>query len=254
MPPRSKKLTVTLSIEQGYQLPTFYQKATPREIGEALSRGAVEILTSQDNQTRSSSFLEFQQKSLQEREDQLAKHEETIKKMIEEIRLQSESTRTTLQSRIDELNVNSEEAVEAIARITAERDALLGKGEEVDDTPLQEHMKSLTTHLTEMFELYANHDSLQRQLDASLTAIRVKTMTWYRHMKRSDIASKFRLTLPWEHAYEHAVGRIWNNMTAAKEKELDSNLGRKAAELAIAQEKTQTAADHETKEKRQRTE
>ena len=44
---------------------------------------------------------------------------------------------------------------------------------------------------------------------------------------------------------------IWNNMTTAKAKELDNNLGRKAAELAMAQEKTQTPADHDPKEQRQ---
>ena len=77
-------------------------------------------------------------------------------------------------------------------------------------------------------------------------------MTWYRHVKRSDIAFRFSLSLPWEHAYEHAIGRIWNNMTTAKARELDTNLGRKAAELAITQEKTQKPAEIEPNEKRQR--
>ena len=79
--------------------------------------------------------------------------------MIEESRQQAESTRTEMQNRINDLNKHSEEALESIARITAERDALLASAGG-DDAPLQEHMESLTDHFTDMFMLYANHESL----------------------------------------------------------------------------------------------
>ena len=66
----------------------------------------------------------------------MLKHQEAVKRMIEEVRLQSESTRTALQSRIDELSINTEETAQRIACITAERDALLAKGgEEAGETP-----------------------------------------------------------------------------------------------------------------------
>lgn len=224
MPPR-RKHTVNLLVEPGFKLPEWFANATPRQVSDFLSKA-------------------------EETKDEPQPSPQDLHTLVEEVKANTEATRTTLQARIDELTQRSEEALESVARITAERDALLARGEETTDhqAPVQAHAESLTTHLTEMFELLANHDSILRQLDESIAAIRVKSMSWYRATKKSDLFSKLNLSLPWEHAYEHAIGRVWNNMTSAKAKELDKALGRKAAELAIAEEK----CDGPDPQKRQR--
>ena len=244
MPQSSKKpSTVTLAVEPEYKLSPWYQSATPSQVGAALSRGATEM------QREPSSSLHLQQEALLAREEQLQTHEAALQSVLHEVRTQSEASRAVLQSRIDELTARGEERAEAMARVTAERDALLGN-EPDHAAPVGEHLALLTTHATEMFELYANHDALLRQLDASITAIRAKAMVWYRRVKRTELASTHNLALPWEHAYEHAIGRVWNNLTTAKARELERHLGRKAAELAIAQEETRQG---DPDEKRQRT-
>ena len=64
-------------------------------------------------------------------------------------------------------------------------------------------------------------------------------MVWYRSSKQTNQSipwSKGEMQLPFEDAYEHGIGRSWNNMTAAKVKELESAMGKDAAKLAIERE------------------
>ena len=207
-----KTAVIRLSVPRDFELPAWFATATPNEIGDFLLKAAK---SNTENEHHSSQFHA----------------------LLQEIKANSEATRLTLQSRIDELTAREQEASDNLASITSERDhALLSKCDETANAPFQEHAESITTHLTEMFEMYANHNSLLRQLDESITAIRVKAMAWYRNAKKTDLLSRFNLTLPWEHAYEHAIGRSWNNMTSAKAKELEKRLGRKAAEMVIFNE------------------
>ena len=64
-----------------------------------------------------------------------------------------------MQARIDELYATKVEQDEAIASITAERYELLNS-KAPETNGLRTHFESLTTHLSEMFELYSSHDQL----------------------------------------------------------------------------------------------
>ena len=46
--------------------------------------------------------------------------------------------------------------------------------------------------------------------------------------------------LPFEAAYEHAIGRKWNNCTSAKVDMIERGISKEAAQLAIEKEKAMT--------------
>ena len=87
---------------------------------------------------------------------------------------------------------------------------------------------------SEIFELYAEHNALIKKLDESVVKIRSKSMIFYRGFKRSakPIPWLFPvMELPFEQAFEHALGRPWNNMTSSKLKSLEHSLGKEAASI-----------------------
>ena len=64
-------------------------------------------------------------------------------------------------------------------------------------------------------------------------------MAWYRSSKRTAQSlpwSDVDMQLPFEAAYEHCMGRKWNNCTEQKMKELQKGIGKDAAALAMAVE------------------
>ena len=92
-----------------------------------------------------------------------------------------------------------------------------------------------------MFSLLAEQNEVIKQLSDNLTQLRAKEMVWYRSSKQTNKAipwSSVEMQLPFESAYEHAIGRTWNNMTASKLKDLlKAALGKEAASLSISKEK-----------------
>ena len=92
---------------------------------------------------------------------------------------------------------------------------------------------------SEIFELYAEHNALIKKLDESVVKIRSKSMIFYRGFKRSakPIPWLFPvMELPFEQAFEHALGRPWNNMTSSKLKSIEHSLGKEAASIALEKE------------------
>ena len=104
---------------------------------------------------------------------------------------------------------------------------------------LQTHFLELSAHVKEMFEVYSEQQMHLSQLGTSLTQARAKTMAWYRSSKRTAKSlhwSDVEMQLPFEAAYEHCMGRKWNNCTEQKMKELQKGIGKDAAALAMAVE------------------
>ena len=104
---------------------------------------------------------------------------------------------------------------------------------------LQTHFLDLSAHVREMFEVYSEQQMYLSQLGTSLTQARAKTMAWYRSSKRTAQSlpwSDVDMQLPFEAAYEHCMGRKWNNCTEQKMKELQKGIGKDAAALAMAVE------------------
>ena len=113
-----------------------------------------------------------------------------------------------------------------------------------DQDILRTHFLELSTHVKEMFEVYSEQQMHLSQLGTSLTQARAKTMAWYRSSKRTAKSlpwSDVDMQLPFEAAYEHCIGRKWNNCTEQKMKELQKGIGKDAAALAMAVEPAATA-------------
>ena len=104
---------------------------------------------------------------------------------------------------------------------------------------VQDHFLDLATHVKEMFQVFSEQRAHMAKLSASLTQATAKTMIWYRSAKRKSnslVWSKAEMELPFESAYEHAIGRKWNDCTAAKADLLQESMGKEAVKEALKME------------------
>ena len=103
------------------------------------------------------------------------------------------------------------------------------------------HFEALVAHVGEMFEAYQKQSAAIATLNLGLTDIRAKSMVWYRASKRLNASIPWldtsKMHLPFEGAFEHAIGRTWNNMTTSKVTQLEAALGKDATLLARAKER-----------------
>ena len=78
-------------------------------------------------------------------------------------------------------------------------------------------------------------------------------MIYYRLSKKTCSSipwSDTEMVLPFEAAYEHRIGRKWNNCTSAKVEIIERTIGKDAADIAIEKE---TTSEDGNGDKRQRT-
>ena len=100
MPARRKRestATISLHVEQGFNLPQWFETATASEIGAALSMVAA-IMPKLSDTTQVSSHTTSA--------DQLAAHEANLQSTLSEARAQSQAMRDVLQARIAELTTS----------------------------------------------------------------------------------------------------------------------------------------------------
>ena len=119
---------------------------------------------------------------------------------------------------------------------------------------INDHFQALTGYMKETFELYTQQSDHIAGLNLNLVQLRAQAMIWYRLSKKTYATipwSNTEIILPFEAAYEHAIGRKWNNCTAAKVDLIERGMSKDAAQLAIEREATPSADG--SCDKRQRT-
>ena len=89
------------------------------------------------------------------------------------------------------------------------------------------------SHSGEVLGLLAEHHKLISQLNTNTVVLRSKIYSFYRTAKSLNISTPWlngQVSLPFDDAVDFAVGRVYNNVTHNKAKEIESNLGKAAFE------------------------
>ena len=97
--------------------------------------------------------------------------------------------------------------------------------------------------MKETFELFTKQNDHIVGLNTSLVQLRSRAMIYYRLSKKTCGSipwSNTEMVLPFETAYEHAIGRKWNNCTSAKVDIIERGISKEAAQLAIEKEQAMT--------------
>jgi hypothetical protein len=254
--------SVRLYVTDDYKLPQWFKTANPSEVSGALSiiAGLMPVLKGEVPPG-----LRVQQQIAEAVTKSQQAHEGALQSLMTEMKQSLSETRSMMQSRIDEVTKARDDAVTKYNSLKEDTEEDMRRMEvEIEKSKPQEwvssedqekvrtHFKGLTDHTSDMFSLLAQQNTAIKDLSDNLIRLRAKEMVWYRSSKQTNQSipwSNGEMQLAFEGAYEHAIGRPWNNMTAAKLKELESAMGKDAAKLAIEQEKGESSGG-----KRQRAE
>jgi YesN/AraC family two-component response regulator len=247
---KPQQQSVRMYVRDDFKLPQWFKSASPDEVSNALSitAGLMPVLRGEVPP----GLRVQQQISEAVAKSQLA-HESALQSLMTEMKQHLSDTRSMMQTRINELteaknkalsqyNSLKEETEAEMSRLKAEVESCKEKEfvSTEDQSTVQAHFKGLVGHAADVFSLLADQNEVIKQLSDNLTQIRAKEMVWYRSAKQTNKAipwSSVEMQLPFESAYEHAIGRTWNNMTASKLKDLEAALGKEAASLSISKEK-----------------
>jgi chromosome segregation ATPase len=99
-----------------------------------------------------------------------------------------------------------------------------------DLEPVRTHFAGLTTHTQELLHALHDHHVLVERLDKSAGQLRAKVFHYYRQQKRLSNETpclQVPMELSFEKAFEFAKVRPWNNVTHAKQAELEIALGKR---------------------------
>jgi chromosome segregation ATPase len=253
MPPKKRKAapeeenTVTLLTEEGYHLPTWFSSASPQEIGRALTFAAAVFdgtvpPTLSTQLEVSTAIAKVKEESMQRRESQLVAHEQAMQSIIAEHKMALDIQQNAMQKEIDRLTILCEQEQGRAKGLIQENDELQEKFDELESRtviaksssehlePVRTHFEGLTTHTQELLTALHDHHVLVEKLDISAAKLRAKVFAYYRHTKRLNMDTPFLqvpMQLSFEDAFEFAKMRPWNNVTHAKQRELEIALGKK---------------------------
>lgn len=259
----SKKVntpSVRLYVTDEYKLPQWWKTASTADVCVALSIAATlmpvlkgEVPPGLRVQQQIAEAVTRKQRDLQQ------SHEKTLQSLVADMKANLTDTKSVMQSRIDELVKARDAAVRECETVRARAEEEMTKieaelqsskktssGECVaseDQEKVRTHFRDVSVHTTDMFSLLSQQGEAIKQLSNSLTQLRAREMAWYRCSKRTSKSIPWAsadMQLPFEGAYEHAIGRSWNNMTASKLKELEHAMGKEAARIAIEEESPNT--------------
>ena len=251
MAPKKRKApvenTVMLITEEGYHLPTWYSSANPEDIGRALSFAAAVFdgtvpPTFATQLEVSAAIAKVTEESMQRREAQLVAHEQAMQSIIADHKTALDIQQNATQKEIDRLTSLHKEEEERVKGLIEENDELQEKFDELESRtviaksssedlePVRTHFEGLTAHTQELLTALHEHHVLVEKLDVSAAKLRAKVFAYYRHTKRLNMDTPFLevpMQLPFEDAFEFAKARPWNNVTHAKQRELELALGKK---------------------------
>ena len=234
MPTKQIKLTV----EGEYVLPTWYQTASPMAVGDALTSAA-------GGMAMSVAVAEVRADALREREAQLRAHEAQIQRLMDQTSKALEEQRR----RIDQLTKEQETSQRRVHKLVHDNDDLQERLDAVQDGTstelsdeherVKDHFQQLGIHSEELLKALAQHHALIHELNQSAIALRAKVFRFYRKSKgvNQDVPwLQASMLLPFEQAFQHAIGRDWNNVTHAKARLIEEGLGKAAAQLCMKEE------------------
>ena len=263
----SKKApSVRLYVTEEYKLPQWFKSANPADVCNALSIAAAlmpvfrgEVPPGLRVQQQIAEAVTRKQQELQQA------HEKTLQSLVADMRENLLQTKSVMQSRIDELVQARDAAIrecqtvrtqaeEEMSKMEAEIQSSRKKASECvaseDQEKVRGHFKNLAGHTIDIFSLLSQQGEAVRRMSNNLTQLRASEMVWYRASKRTSKSVPWataEMQLPFESAYEHAIGRSWNNMTTNKLKELEHSMGKEAARMAIDQESAKEASSNKAK-------
>ena len=234
-----------LITDEGYHLPTWYSSASPEDIGRALSFAAAVFggtvpPTFATQLEVSTAIAKVKEESMQRREAQLVAHEQVMQGIIADHKTALDIQQNATQKEIDRLTNLHEQEKERANGLIRENDELQEKFDELESRaaksssedlePVRIHFEGLTTHTQELLTALHDHHVLVEKLDISAAKLRAKVFAYYRHTKQLNMDTPFLqvpMQLPFEDAFEFAKARPWNNVTHAKQRELELALGKK---------------------------
>ena len=239
--------SVTLTVQDNYAPPPWYSRATPSEVGRALTIGAAILdgdvpppFAAQIDVA--SSVAAVREESVREREKQLATHQAHTEKILDQHHSVLESQRVSMQAEIDKLNVKASNDQERVRDLLGQCDELEGKLSEMDDNGcvlesecnhdgVNAHLGELARHTCDVMAALASHHALIERLDQSAVELRASIFLFYRRAKQLNVDTPWLnavMQLPFEEAFDHGIRRSWNNITATKAKVIEDALGKEA--------------------------
>ena len=236
-----------LYVSESFRAPAWFKTASAAETERALAIAAalMPLLNGEVppglrvQQQISDAASKARQDAHQKYEEQLKGHESALQRLTREMTTHLESLTARLREAEEARDAALEEARRVNQQVTAESaaDATVSDPEKAH---IGTHFGALAAHAGEMFELYAAQSAALATLTSGLTDIRAKSMVWYRASKRLSTSIPWldtaKMQLPFEGAFEHAIGRTWNNMTTSKANQLEAALGREAVLIAKTKE------------------
>lgn len=237
--------SVTLTVQDGYALPTWYSSASPSEIGRALTIGSAILdgnLPSPFQTEVASAVAAVREESVRAREKQLAAHHAHTEKLLDQHRSMLEAQRRLMQEEIDRLNVKAGNGQERIRELVGECDEMQVKLSEMEENgcvlasdcnydTVRSHFEELAKHTCDVMAALASHHSLIEKVNQSAIQLRASIFIFYRRAKQVNAETPWLnavMQLPFEEAFEHGIRRPWNNITATKAKMLEDGLGKEA--------------------------
>ena len=261
MPPRKRKNvpaetpTITLEVLEDFTLPPFYSNAAPSEICRALTLAATildgSVLPMFSTQMEVSvAVAKVREETLAAREAQLASHESAVERLAVEQRATLEAQRRAMQEEIDRLTERCEEHERHVTKLIRENDAIEERLSAFEEGPtilvsdanhdaVRSHFGSFGKYSAELLLALAHHHDLIEKCNQSAVKLRAKVFSFYRCSKRVNMDTPWLnldMKLPFEDAFQHAIGRPWNNLTTSKAELLERGLGKSATQLCLKEE------------------
>ena len=261
MPPRKRKNvpaeapTITLEVLEDFSLPPFYSNAAPSDTCRALTLAAIILDGSvppifSTQMEVAAAVAEVREETLAAREQQLRSHEAAIEKIAAEHRLAFASQQAQLQTELDHLAEQRDEAEAKVKELIRDNDAIEERLSAFEEGPtilesdanhdaVRSHFESFGRHSADLLSALARHHDLIEKCNQSAVQLRAKVFTFYRCSKRVNMNTPWLnipMKLPFEDAYEHAIGRPWNNLTTSKAELLERELGKSATQLCLKED------------------
>jgi hypothetical protein len=257
MPPRKRKTvdgaeesnSLTLTLEEGYAVPSFFSKATPHETCRGLSLAAA-ILDGETPRLFSTQMevaaavAASKEESMRQREQQLAAHEAALQKYAEDHHKALELQITTMQEKFDSQTAKQTESDNKIRNLLKENDDLEDKisefesggavvASEAKHDEVRSFFEKHGQHSGEILGLLAEHHKIINQLNTNTVTLKAKIYAFHRTAKSLNMSTPWlngQVGLPFDEAVDFAVARPYNNVTHTKANLIESNLGKAAFE------------------------
>ena len=251
---------IHLTVENTYQLPTFYDTATPKQVGIALELGAKEM-TSESMESRIASAVkeaveETKRECMSLREAQQVKNEERFASLLQrqtsveeeykaalgKVKQQHAEEKGELDKKIAALVRECDEYDETVRQLTENINSQEG------ESTLTQFFTSTASYSSELSQLYAKHQSLIKELNVSMATIRAKEYLFYKSAKECNDTlpnSQDHMTVPHESSVDFCLskmlsGKSWNDIRHSARDEVEAGIGKDAFLLLLAQEKSKS--------------